>query len=852
MTGSETGSPSLAGQTLAQYEVLEKVAEGELGSVYLARDTAAGRQVALEALPAKGPVDPDRLRQEVKAAAALDHWNIAKVYEFATAGGVSFVAREHVAGRTLAQLLQAGPMDSTAALECARQIAGALSAGHAIGVTHRHLHPDNIVLAEQDRIKLVNFGLTVPGGQDTSTVAPEQLDGRGADARSDIYSFGIVLQRMLGPATPKPLQPIIACATRKNAARRYQLMEDVVAALDRAADDPSAASRDPGQRMLMAAGALVLVAVAVGWWVLGGRNAINQGPARLTSDSGLTTDGAISADGRMVAYASDRAAAGILNLWIQPVSGGSPARLTQGPDDDRHPSFSPDGARVAFRSERDGGGIYTVNVSGGAPLLLAKGGRNPRFSPDGRWIAYWSGDPLVPNGAAVWVIASSGGQPKQIHSEFIETRYPIWSVEGKHLLFVGHSDKQEGGNWRGDWYVAPFTDGSSPGKATRTGAVSLLDMQAFRGNSDSFYSGAFAIPEAWAAGQVLFSGRMTPMGRQSSGQPRLLRIPISPAIMQATGAAHEVTSGADWDSHPSLAANNKLVFSRRALKSEIWSVAPDGSGELRRLSQDTGDARPAISRDGRRLAYRVPLTDSRSEIKVVDLADGKQVARIPYDSPRDWPLLLSPSGEELVYTSGGILRKRLPDGAPERIGRRGGDQVSSWSSDGKYMLVQRGWRGYGLLDTATGRDRELLRDERFAVIEARFSPDDKWVAYTVTSRPHPQIFAVPISATDATRVPVTSSDVSAGSPAWSSDGNQIYYLTPCQGFRCIWARRFDLRRGKPEGEPFAVRHFHHARYSLLGGIDPQNAGLVSARDKLAFGMFETTGNIWTLPSLPRP
>jgi hypothetical protein len=155
-----------------------------------------------------------------------------------------------------------------------------------------------------------------------------------------------------------------------------------------------------------------------------------------------------------------------------------------------------------------------------------------------------------------------------------------------------------------------------------------------------------------------------------------------------------------------------------------------------------------------------------------------------------------------------------------------------------------------ILDTATGRDRELLRDERFPIVEARFSPDDKWIAFTLAARPYPQIFITPIEA-DQARMAVTAADASAGSPAWSADGNQLYYLAPCQGFRCIWARRLDPHRKTPLGEPFAVRHFHHARYSLLGGIDPQNVGLVAARDKLVFGMFETMGNIWSLPSLPR-
>jgi hypothetical protein len=168
------------------------------------------------------------------------------------------------------------------------------------------------------------------------------------------------------------------------------------------------------------------------------------------------------------------------------------------------------------------------------------------------------------------------------------------------------------------------------------------------------------------------------------------------------------------------------------------------------------------------------------------------------------------------------------------------------------MLVQRGWRGVGLLDVAAGRDRELLRDDRYPIVEAHFSPDDKWIAFTLLSRPHSQIFVVPVASTDSARVAVTEDDAIAGSPAWSANGSQMYYLRPCQGFRCIWARRLDARTKKPLGEPVAVRHFHGARYSLLGGIEPQNVGLVAAGDKLVFGMYETTGNIWSLPSLPRP
>jgi Tol biopolymer transport system component len=501
-----------------------------------------------------------------------------------------------------------------------------------------------------------------------------------------------------------------------------------------------------------------------------------------------------------------------------------------------------------FRSERDGGGLYVIPSTGGSAQLLVQGGLDPRFSPDGRWVAYWSGDPLSTEGASVWVIPSSGGKPGRIHPEFLDARHPVWSADGRYLLFVGHA---EGPRQSGDWYVVPFENGASAGRVIRTGAETLLRMQTVRETSEAYYSGAAVIPSAWVSGQVVFSARLMPMGRQSGGLPHLLRIPISPSILEAGGAAHEITTGSDWDGHPSVSAGGCVVFSRRESRPEIWSIAPDGSGEPRRLTADTGDARPSISLDGRRLAYRFHLAGDRGEYRVLDLETGRQIARLAQNSPRDWPIFLSSTGDELVYSSGGIFRVRLPDGKTERIARRGGEQAASCSPDGKRVLVQRGWRGLGLLEIETGHEREFLRGDRFPIVEARFSPDGKWVAYTLAARPHPQIFVVAVEAPEQP-IEVTPDTSSAVSPAWSADGNQLYFLTPCQGFRCIWARRLEPQRKKPLGEPFPVRHFHHARYGLTSGIDPQNVGLVAARDKLVFGMFETVGNVWSLPSLPRP
>src|SRR5260370_21749752 len=132
-----------------------------------------------------------------------------------------------------------------------------------------------------------------------------------------------------------------------------------------------------------------------------------------------------------------------------------------------------------------------------------------------------------------------------------------------------------------------------------------------------------------------------------------------------------------------------------------------------------------------------------------------------------------------------------------------------------------------------GEEGDFLRWDRFPIVEARFSRGGKWVAFTMASRPHARISVAPAGDTaDTSWIELTADDVSSSSPAWSADGNRIYFLQQCQGSRCIWARRFDPRHGQPAGEPFPVRHFHHARWSLLPGADPQNVGLVAARDKL--------------------
>ena len=316
-------------------------------------------------------------------------------------------------------------------------------------------------------------------------MSPEQAEGKSVDARSDIFSFGAVLYEMItgrrafpGDSTattlaailhqePKPvselvksvpreLERIVGQCLRKDPARRFQHLDDVKVLLDQLRDDidrgkdaVGGESAPPARRAIaplaLAAAVAVLLAVAGFVWWKTRPAPPNRGPGltRLTSDSGLTTDPALSSDGRLLAYASDRAvtagAEDNLDLWVQQLPAGEPLRLTRHTADDREPSFSPDGTRIAFRSERDGGGVYTMPALGGDERLIAPYGRRPVFSPDGESIVYWTGVPLesrVAVNGKIFVVPALGGQTREVQTGVDSAGLPVWSPHGKRILFV--------------------------------------------------------------------------------------------------------------------------------------------------------------------------------------------------------------------------------------------------------------------------------------------------------------------------------------------------------------------------------------------------------------------------------
>src|SRR5271168_3336978 len=208
--------PLTAGTRIGPYEIIAPVGAGGMGEVYKARDTRLNRTIALKTLLAEKVADADRKRQflhEAQAASQLNHPNIITIYDIAEHGGVHYIAMEYVVGQTLEQSIAGGGISLKETMKLASEIADALTAAHTAGIIHRDLKPANIMLNEDGRVKLLDFGLaklaqpsqTPAFDDETQSMAPgtvigtpaymspEQVEGKRVDARSDIFSYGLVL-----------------------------------------------------------------------------------------------------------------------------------------------------------------------------------------------------------------------------------------------------------------------------------------------------------------------------------------------------------------------------------------------------------------------------------------------------------------------------------------------------------------------------------------------------------------------------------------------------------------------------------------------------------------------------------
>ncbi len=576
---------------------------------------------------------------------------------------------------------------------------------------------------------------------------------------------------------------------------------------------------------------------------------------RLTSDSGLTTDPALSPDGKLLAYASDRGGKGDLDIWVMQVSNGQTTRLTEHEADDREPSFSPDGSKIAFRSERDGGGIYLIPALGGEMKLVARHGRRPRFSPSGELIAYWAGGtsgevppPALPAIGNIYVVAAAGGPPRQLQRDFASARYPVWSPDGKHILFAGiqmtsalMGEKSSAlVGERSDWWIAPLEGGA----AVKTGAFSAFRRQGLS---------AYMIPSAWVAGEnnILFSAKV-------GDSVNLWRVPISPDSWQVNAAAQRLTSGTGLESQPHTGLDGSIIFTGLTENTDIWSLPIEANqgkvtGPMQRLTQDASpDIHPYVSANGKSLVFRSSRSGN-ADIWIKDLESGRETNLTPSPANELWPVITA-DGSQVAYRTG--VDQRLVYTVPARGGTPvkvcdDCQRLDDWSPDQKYLLYHLGppWRVL-LLNVASGERTNLFHHAEYSLFQPHFSPDGRWITFLAhLTAERRRLFIVPfrneIPPQDSEWVPVTDGEFSDDKPRFSPDSNLLYFTSNRDGFFCLWAQRLDPATKRPRGSPYSIKHFHNTRLSMLN-VDLGSLEISVAADRIIFVLSDLTGNIWLL------
>ncbi len=891
----------MTGRTISHYEILGPLGEGGMGTVFKARDRRLGRPLALKLLKLDAVSDrQSRLRflQEAKAASALNHPNIIAVYDIGESEEGLFLAMEYVAGRTIEDLIGGEPLPMGKAVDYAIQCADALAAAHAAGIVHRDIKPGNLMVTRQGTVKVLDFGVAKVSGQGETTtlterpvtgedrivgtvayMSPEQAQGGSVDARSDIFSFGVVLYEMLtgrrpfwggtrtatlaailrdepaaisgaNPRVPPELERIILRCLEKDPARRFQSIADVKIALDWFLRDLEKATagrkvQNPARRRnAVIAGvvvALVATASALLMWTKYRNAASKPSPSqvRVTFDVGLSIEPALSLDGKLLAYASDRGGDGKLAIWVQ-TAGSEPIRRTSALADDRSPQFSPDGASIVF--QRSGIGVFAMQALQGPERLIAAAGLNPRFSPDGGRIAYWTGDinELAPSGK-IFVIPFGYGTAQQLAADFADARNPIWAPGGTAVLFQG----QRNADSSPEWWMVPV-DG---GPAVSTGTLASLRRRGVLAPTG---------PGDWKGSRLLFSGVVAnPPGRH------IWEVDLDEASGHRLGAARQITTGAGDDVDPSLAADGRFAFANWVFQDSLWRLAlpRTGSGQpkLERLSKSAAyETHPSISADGRTLAFFVRRPLSRREVWIRNLETGKEHA-LTIGLGERTPPILSPDGSKVAYAA--VEGRRLPiyvvpaqaEAEAARLVCEDCGEPSDWTGDGRRILYAAGQprSSLYLLDTGSGARTLVLQHSDYSLDQAHISPDGRRIAFVETASAQRRVFVASLdSPAGASWAAVTDGSTWADKPRWLGDDSLVYY-SGRDNFGCLWKQRLDKRTGQPIGPVSEVYHFHTLRMSPR---EHRRSGfeIAVARETLILNLLELSGSIWSsaLPETP--
>jgi Tol biopolymer transport system component len=744
------------GTRLGPYEILAPIGAGGMGEVYRARDSRLSRDVAIKVLPASFSTDPERLRrfeQEARAAGMLNHPNITAVYDIGRSegDGAPYVVQELLEGETLRNRLAGGAFTSRRAIGHALQIAQGLAAAHEKGIVHRDLKPENIFVTSEGRVKILDFGLakltqpdkanasqtnlpTVTPGTEAGVVlgtlgymSPEQVRGKPADARSDIFSLGAIFYEMLSGRRafhgdtaadtisailtrdppdlsetnrriPESLDRIVRHCLEKAPEARFHSASDIAFDLEAISGtslqvQPAAAGGDWRRRTLRVLPWLALPLAALAFWA-GRRSAPPKsslaaglpGEVRqLTFQPGQEDFPALSPDGGSFLYVAG--AVESRRIYLQRVGGQNPINLTKdSPAADTQPVFSPSGDLIAFRSERDGGGIFIMGATGENVRRLTDFGFNPAWSPDGKQIAISSESVTHPYArigyADLWIVDAATGQKRIVLSGKERAEHgggdatqPSWSPHGYRIAYWGLRGDT---GWRDVWTVP--AGGGPPVDVTNDAATDWNPV--------------------WSP-----DGRYLYFGSDRGGSLNLWRVPIDEQSGRTLGPPEPALLPATFVGQFSFARDGRhLAYRTQEARGTLFRIAFDSGAE--RLASAPAPVLQTsmvilnvdVSPDGLWLAFRPGFGQ---EDIFLARTDGTGLRHLTDDAYRDRGPKFSPDGKRIGFYSNRGGRYDVwsinIDGsglAPLTKNAAHGPWFPNWSPDGTRLAFPDGTNSY--------------------------------------------------------------------------------------------------------------------------------------------------------------
>jgi len=826
------------GSRLGPYEIVSPIGAGGMGEVYRARDTRLERTVAVKVLPSALSSPESRLRfeREARTISQLSHPHICALYDVGREGEVEYLVMEYLEGETLAEHLARGPLPLELTLRYGIEIADALDRAHRSGVVHRDLKPGNVMVTKAG-VKLLDFGLAkalapvsaasqftalptqaAPVTREGSLLgtlqymAPEQLEGKDADARTDIFAFGAVLYEMatgrktfsgatqasligsilrdeprpvseVAPLTPAALDRLVRICLAKDPEDRWQTARDVglqLREIGRERERPASGTDRAVRTKASRAVPWVLAVVALALGALLGRVALPKAPRPeivrsllppppntefdfLDANSGTP---AVSPDGKRIAFSATNADDQTL-LWVRALDFLESFAIP-GSSGAYFPFWSPDGRSLGFFAE---GKLKIVEASpaASAPVSLA----DVMEARGGTWGV--KGDILYAPGpwAAILRVSASGGSPAPVTQlrQGETQRWPVFLPDGRRFL-----------------YNARLLERREQSAIYAASLDSKERREILRGHSDVAYA---------APGHLLFN---------RSGRLMAVRFDADRAAVR--GQPFELVDGIDY-----FAATGKSTFSAAQ---NVLTYSPSSDARLSRLAWFDRTGRevghigttgmylsPRLSPDGRHLA--VSMLEQIAvppDIWLFDTRLGTGTRLTQAETYVDLNPVFSPDGARIVFSSSGggggawnlFTMSASGAGGPEALLPPSNPRLpNDISPDGRFLLYRElspTSRGdLKVLPLSGKRQPRSFVASNFDEDQGVFSPDGRRVAYVLEESGRKEVFVVGFpDPTERLRI----SSEGGIQPRWSRDGRELYFVS---GGRTMMAASFDATAG---------------------------------------------------------